>query len=95
MNLRLRFYLPWRPIFFARKTKMPRACPVECHDHCYPLVSKQKLDATALCRGDSRSKLNSSEREKLHGASPWHLEILMGTLCSSKREVPRGKPVAS
>jgi hypothetical protein len=36
-----------------------------------------KLDATALGRGGSRSQLNSTKREELHGASPWHLETLV------------------
>src|SRR5688572_1502753 len=33
---------------------------------------------------------------RLHGTSPWHLVLgFLGSFFSSKRETPRGKPVAS
>jgi hypothetical protein len=51
-----------------KKSKMPRACPVEfsrwtLHRFCQPA----KLDATALGRGGSRSQLNSRDRENSTG----------------------------
>jgi hypothetical protein len=42
---------------------MPRAGPVECHDIRYTPTKKTCLDATALCRGGSRSQLCSYKRE--------------------------------
>ena len=49
---------------------------------------------TALCRGDSRSALNSSKRE-----TPRDKPVASGDFgfdsVSSKHEIPRGKPVVS
>jgi len=57
-------------------------------------------DATALCRGGLTFVANAllraiAESVNLHGTSPWHLNTLLAPAYSSKREVPRDKPVAS
>jgi len=46
---------------------MPRACPVEFQAGRYTKLQITKLDATALCRGGSRSQVNSAERENSTG----------------------------
>jgi hypothetical protein len=91
--------------FLCENSEMPRPCAVEFHARgynnpseevfcgCHGLVPwsftlaatiiRQKkffVDATALCRGGSRFLLNQS---------------LKGLSCSSKRETPRRKAVAS
>jgi len=67
--------------------RMPRPCAVEPHVRCYKETSGGFADATALCRGASRSLLQRNVRRicgcaaffvaasvRLHGARPWHLE---------------------
>ena len=57
---------------------------------------------TGLPRGDSRSQLlggsaigHVAASVNLHGASPWHPWPQNSALCSSDREPPPGKLVAS
>ena len=88
---------PWRFTVAATQArvvgpKMPRACPVEIHACCY----------TARVVGPKMPRACPVE---IHGRcyiSPWHLwtqQCVFGpnnsALCSSERESPRGKPVAS
>src|SRR4030095_5088203 len=56
VNLRCHGLAPWRFTFAAtNKTlpnlKMPRACPVEIHVHCYKQDSSKFEDATGQARG--------------------------------------------
>jgi hypothetical protein len=74
--------------------KMPRPCAVELHAGWLHHLYQLGLDATALCRGGSRSQLNSSERESPRG-KPVASGNFVLILCSSKHEPPRDKPVAS
>ena len=77
--------------------KTPRGChglvPLEVHGRCYTGPSCWPKDATGLPRGDSRSLLHKPVAS---------LDPTMASLgpnnsafCSSKRESPRDKPVAS
>src|SRR6266404_5605153 len=62
------------------------------------------LDATALRRGDSRSRLQKRRRTFLrcHGLAPWRLTLAANkknanpsnVFCSGERETPRRKAVA-
>jgi hypothetical protein len=52
-------------------------------------------DATALCRGGSRSKLDSNERETPRGKPVASSSEILRALGSGDPETPRGKPVAS
>jgi len=54
---------------------MPRPCAVESHARSYKYVRMGLADATALCRGESRSQLqNTSELVlRCHGLVPWRV----------------------
>ena len=52
------------------------------------------MDATALCRGASRSELHKRKRENPRGKRVASRNIFWIT-CSRKRDRPRDKPVAS
>jgi hypothetical protein len=56
-------------------------------------LPKKSKDATALCRGGSRSELNSNKRETPRGKRVAS-ENILGRVGSCEREVPRDKPVA-
>ena len=55
---------------------MPRPCAVESHAPSYKIGQMGLADATALCRGESRSQLqNTSELVlRCHGLVPWDFE---------------------
>lgn len=66
---------------------MPRARPVECHASC---SGSKRNDAWTLILSLITATVS------LHGASPWHPGKLPWSFaCSSHRELPRDKPVAS
>jgi nitroreductase len=52
---------------------MPRPCAVETHARDYKKAVETRRDATALRRGDSRSRLQESCRNfpRCHGLAPW------------------------
>src|SRR6266478_3701631 len=56
---------------------MPRPCAVESHAHRYKRQSEEFSDATALCRGVSRSPLQKTVRRVFgcHGLVPWSLTL--------------------
>jgi len=98
--------VPWRLTLAATKKgqqrlRMPRPCAVETHARGNKERSAAFADATALCRGESRSRLQRKVSSVCgcHGLAPWRLTLIAEaqTLVtkSHKRESPRGKPVAS
>jgi hypothetical protein len=100
---------PWSFTFAAKRVastsfRMPWACPMESH---VELSLRVNLSEAAIMRLHGSSpwhlrKLSScwplvAAIVRLHGSSPWHLHKLSSVLqsCSSQREAPRLKPVAS
>src|ERR671916_847589 len=82
------------PKALHKTSKMPRACPVEYRVERYfpePIVG-------CGCHGLEPWRFTLAllgVNVSLHGASPWHPKNSFHLLLAAKREVPRGKPVAS
>src|SRR6266566_4873682 len=61
---------------------MPRPCAVETHARGYKERSAAFADATVLCRGDSRSRLQRKVSSVCgcHGLVPWRLTFIAKAL---------------
>src|SRR6266478_3701630 len=76
---------------------MPRPCAVESHAHRYKRQSEEFSDATALCRGDSRSPLQKTVRRVFgcHGLVPWSLTLAATKDSQKSFRMPRPCAVES
>src|SRR6266446_401542 len=87
---------PWRLTFAATKKgqqrlRMPRPCAVETHARGYKERSAAFADATALRRGDSRSRLQRkfSSVCGCHGLVPWSLTLAATKKGQQRLRMPR------
>src|SRR5882724_5751660 len=77
---------------FVRKvSRMPRPCAVEVHAGSYKIRPQGLADATALCRGGSRWRLqNSSARSRgCHGLVPWRFTLAATKFVRKVSRMPR------